>query len=509
MADPGKRKLSLGELLQNSGLNEDRNTISAEMIPNAFGHDVNSPHDSWNIKIMLNDLNEALKLALQSEKNDQVTTICNLALNLLNEQPELFIEEFGKPIEQGIFVGKNSAYVWMDHLYSAVLVAQDEKPVISILTVLFAVFKKNAEQFCRFLIAPVFENNAEVNNGLLLFTRILSHVSQLSYQYPSRYLIADFLHQCVESYPDIIGTGLYQEMTGGSFRGKSPLYMVVDALKEAAADDPVVVNEIRGIITELNQKHPDSLTNALGSISESGPYEGKSPLHTILTTLISSAYLRDKPLIAEQLTSMLQDLWEKNPEKLGALLTKPIARGKASGSNGVLMLVRTFTTMLDNQIEPVLLLSLLDNIISANPQGLAQALIQKAPDTRRAYNNVSALQQLLGFMPHQPSVRDLIEKLASSPSAWQLMCSLSQPLRASFVEVFSMAHKLSQAEVDQLVRLLPDGPINGSAGEHVSSVGDLLTRIKAGAYPNPFFTARVVVDERPAGENFKNSTINK
>ncbi|KTD57538.1 hypothetical protein [Legionella shakespearei] len=507
MSNVGKRK-NLLDLLQTDNSETGGGDPSVDIILKALDNDFAKSRESWNIKKMLNALNEALYVALKAEKNDQVTIVCDQTIKLLNTEPERFIEALGKPIEAGAFRGENSVYFWMDQLYSAVLVAQEEAPIVNILVVLRNIFKKAPEEFCRFLMSPVSENNAEVSNGLLLFTRILAHISQLAYKYPSRFLIADFFNECVMSSPHVIGLGLFGEMAGGSFKGKSPLYMVVDALKKAAVDDPFLVNLICDIIIDLKQKHHEPLLKTLGKISESGPYEGKCSLHTILTTLISSAYIKNKPEIADKLINMLQVLWERNTERMGALLTKPIETGEAVGQNGVLMLVRALTAMLDNQMDPALLVPFLDHLFSVHPDGLAQALIQKAPDTRRAYNNVSALQQLLYFMPHQTWVRALVENLASSSAASQLIGSLSEPQRTLFLEVFSAKHNLSQKEMALLLKLLPDEPVTGAAGEHDLNVGDLISRIRAGAYPNSFFSA-AVPDEPPIEKQHVTHLTNK
>lgn len=505
MANLGKAKKTFLESLSTDGSARSTERLSVDIILQAFDNDYNSPPASWNIKKMLIDLYNALKLALRAEKKDQVTSVCARVLKLLNSEPERFIEEFGEPIEEGVVQGKNGAYVWLDQLYSAVLVAQDDAPVTDILIVLLAIFKKVPEQFCRFLVSPVTENNAEISNGLLVLTQILSHVSQFSYKYPSRYLIADFWRECVTRSPETIGNGLYREMAEGSFKGKSPLYMVVGSIKNAAVDDPALVGLIGGVLIGLNDIHPESLIDTLGHLSESGPNKGKSSLHTVLTTLISSAYLSDKPEIADNLVNLLQALWNRNTEKAGILFTKPIEAGDAIGQNGVLMLVRALTTMFDNHMDPALLITLLDKIISVSPEGLAQALIQTAPDTRRTYDNVSALQQLINCMPYQPQVRTLVENMASSSTALQLMCSLPEPQRASFTEVLSQKHYLSPREADLLVKLIPNGTLTSGAGEDEPVLGDLLCRVKAGAYSSPFFSA--TADEPPSQSPLKANRI--
>lgn len=461
-------------------------TEEAELLLTQIINNMSLPPASWNVKSLMYCLNDLLYYAVSIEDNFLLDKVCSLTVELLQANPKHFLTEFGKPIEEGKFKGKNSAYFWLDQLYSAVFIAQNEHPVRDIHYVLISVLKKDGDKFSRFLMSPIEgEGSYAGTNGLLVLSRILSHVTQPSYRYVSRFLMADFLRDCFMSSPDVIGKGLCEEITNGSFKGKSSLYMLVDSLKNAAVDDPQIVDIICDIILNINQRNSVSLIETLGKINQSGPYKGKSSLHTILTTLVSSAYLKDNPEIAEHLVNMLLKLWntEKNQNRLGALLTRPIEN---NGQNGVMLLVRALTTMIDNHMDSALLVDLLEGVIEANPDELFQALTQEAEDTRRMYNKVSAVQQLIEAMPKHDRLQGIIKKLALSPAAPQLMCSLSEPARSIFIQVFTEVHALSKKEVNVLTQLLLNdrGKI-----EDYSDTSVFLSQIKAGACTESFFPA--------------------
>ncbi len=128
---------------------------------------------------------------------------------------------------------------------------------------------------------------------------------------------------------------MVQRISTGTFTGKSIIYVFACCLKEAARTNRDVVLLICELFRQISSTHHRELNRELGSFIEAGPYKGLSPLHIILHSLISAAYIDNNTTIVEAITSIIQAICQS--EKLSsiqALFGIPITDGLNKGKTG-------------------------------------------------------------------------------------------------------------------------------------------------------------------------------
>lgn len=286
----------------------------------------------------------------------------------------------------------------------------------------------------------------------------MANATSISDNQPTAELIAELLRSFVRKSPGIISTALTEEIMYSSFKGKSGIYVLIGAIKNAIGDNPKVVQILSRILIDVNKMCSAGLVDSLCKIHEVGPYKGEHTLHVLLTSLVSAAYIDQNSETLSALIDAVHQIWKSNfDDKVNLALTQTIHTGDHVDLNGIMMIVRALTAAIDHQLQIAPIIEFLNNFIKSDPADLGAAFTHQAPKSTISDYTLSPLQLLINALSNNKNsfletrLQNTISKLASSKSAVEMSFSLEGEPKLVFVKKVVNAHSLTQAEMTRLL----------------------------------------------------------
>lgn len=287
----------------------------------------------------------------------------------------------------------------------------------------------------------------------------MANVAEASENRHTAELIANLLRSFVKKSPLILSTSLTREIIHGSFKGKSGVYVLVGAIKNAVEYQPKLIQIVGDILIDVNNVLPKELSDALCKTHERGPYKGKNTLHIILVSLISAAYLNKNLEAVSVLMHIVHQVWKSNTDgKVTLALLHPIETGEHANINGVMMIVRAMRAAIDHQHQVALFTDFLIDFIQSDPKELGDAFTHHAPASTIGDYTVSPLVLLINTLQNvnnvtlKTSLRNVINKLADSKSAVEMLLSLTGDAKLIFIEELAQVYSLNHKQVTWLAQ---------------------------------------------------------
>ncbi|OGT47446.1 MAG: hypothetical protein A3E83_01745 [Gammaproteobacteria bacterium RIFCSPHIGHO2_12_FULL_41_20] len=323
-------------------------------------------------------LTYALHYSVSRMQTEVVEQIISIAYALAKKDPDAFCDLLSQPFQGGDFHGQSAFFVWMDELYSSVLDEKSHPNIVSLNFIFSYLLDHVASAVALALAKNHVEGSAAGKSGLLLIILTLLQAASIPYNQAVTQLMAELLLKCMTKAPNIINRALTQEIMQGPFGGKSIIYFLVSVLRELVRDkyNESAVNIVSNILLNVMQKGDrDSLARSLFGIVGEGPYAGCHPLHIVLMSLVSAAYVNNNDIVFKQVIMVLQQLYNIFSNEMLLALTKEITHGKHMGKNGAMMLIRAFIAGLDHKLDVTPLADGLSKLIDANPEALVYAFM--------------------------------------------------------------------------------------------------------------------------------------
>ncbi|WP_392536360.1 hypothetical protein [Legionella sp. 227] len=402
-------------------------------------------------------LTYALQCAVNTYDAEAAQQICSFFYQLEKDSNSLML--IFEQTLSGTFAGQTVAYAWMDNLFSATYDPRNTSVVIAINYIFSQLLAEKGDEFSDLVTKNIKEGSEKGKNAILVLARALANVAEVSESQPTAELIANLLRSFVKKSPLILSTSLTQEISYGSFKGKSGVYVLVGAIKNAVENQPKVTPMIGDILIDLNGILPKELSDALCKTHEQGPYKGKNALHIILLSLISAAYLNKNSEAVSVLMHVVHQVWKSNTDgKVTLSLLHPIETGEHADINGVMMLVRAMRAAIDHQHQVALFNDFLIDFIQSDPKKLGDAFTHHAPASTIGDYTVSPLVLLINTLQKVKNVtlktglRNVINKLADSKSAVAMLLSLTDDTKLIFIEELAQVYSLNHKQVTWLTQ---------------------------------------------------------
>ncbi len=290
-------------------------------------------------------LTYALHCAVEMMDANLATMTAGLMIKLTNMQSIDMHSLLEQKFVVGKFTGQNTMFAWMNELYSATFDIKTFPTIVAINQVFTHWFLlPNREKIASMLIEQVDEGLDKGKNALLLLAQALSSAVKDSSQQESAAIIVDLLTNCVKIIAccEKTSTALHQEVSRGSFAGKSVINVLVSLLKDAAKNNPLVVRVVCDILTTSSQNISlrDKQITALSKLVGIGESAGLNSLQILITALVSSAYIDHNDEIIKILATTLKKLVVANHEKVIPLFTAPISSGQYVSQTGISLLLQ-------------------------------------------------------------------------------------------------------------------------------------------------------------------------
>lgn len=403
-------------------------------------------------------LTYALQWATNLYDEKAVQQICALLYKLYDgENPEILVSILSQTLE-GAFEGQTVAYAWMDNLFTATFDSRGNSVVVAINYIFSQLLEKTGDEFS-FVIAKNMEKGSEKGkNAILVLTRALANATAIPDNQPTAELIAELLRSFVKKSPGIISAALTEEISYGSFKGKSSIYVLAGVVKNAVVDDSKVVQILSRVLMDVNKICPADLVDSLCKIHEIGPYKGKHALHIILISLVSAAYINKNSEVLSDLIDAVHQIWKSDAQgKVNSALMQTIHVGEHADLNGIMMIVRALTAAIDHQLQVEPIIEFLNDFIKSDPKELGSAFTHQAPKSTIGDYTLSPLLLLIDALSRSKSsllkteLHNIIHKLASSTSAIEMLFSLTGEPKLVFVKAVAKVHSLTQADVIRLL----------------------------------------------------------
>ncbi|AWN75201.1 hypothetical protein LEAN103870_11935 [Legionella anisa] len=403
-------------------------------------------------------LTYALQRALNLYNEKAAQQICALLYNLYDdENPDLLVSILSQTLD-GVFEGQTVAYAWMDNLFTATFDSKNNSAIVAINYIFSQLLEKTGDKLSSVIAKNIEEGSEKGKNAILVLVRALANATSISDNQPTAELIAELLRSFVRKSPGIISTALTEEIMYSSFKGKSGIYVLIGAIKNAIGDNPKVVQILSRILIDVNKMCSAGLVDSLCKIHEVGPYKGEHTLHVLLTSLVSAAYIDQNSETLSALIDAVHQIWKSNfDDKVNLALTQTIHTGDHVDLNGIMMIVRALTAAIDHQLQIAPIIEFLNNFIKSDPADLGAAFTHQAPKSTISDYTLSPLQLLINALSNNKNsfletrLQNTISKLASSKSAVEMSFSLEGEPKLVFVKKVVNAHSLTQAEMTRLL----------------------------------------------------------
>ncbi|MCW8408357.1 hypothetical protein OQJ13_05165 [Legionella sp. PATHC035] len=399
----------------------------------------------------------ALQCAVNTYDAEAAQQICTLFYQLSQDSSSLiliFEQTLG-----GKFAGQTVAYAWMDQLFSATYDPRNTSVVIAINYIFSQLLAQKGDGFSDVVTKNITEGSEKGKNAILVLARALANSAEASENQHTAELIANLLRSFVKKSPFILGISLTEEITHGSFKGKSGVYVLVGAIRQAVEYQPHLIPIVGDILIDVIDVVPNELSKALCKTHEQGPYKGKNTLHIILVSLVSAAYLNKNLESVSVLMHVVHKVWKSNTDgKVTSALLHSIETGEDANINGVMMIVRAMRAAIDHQHQVAPFTDFLIDFIQSDPNELGDAFTHHAPASNLRDYTVSPLVVLINTFQSvnnvtlKTSLRNVINKLADSKSALEMLLSLSGDAKLIFIEELAQVYSLNHKQVTWLAQ---------------------------------------------------------
>lgn len=410
-------------------------------------------------------LTYALQCATNMYDEKAAQQICALLYKLYDdENPEALVSILSQTLG-GAFEGQTVAYAWMDNLFTATFDSRNNSVLVAISYIFNQLLEKTGDELSSIMAKNVEEGSEKGKNAILVLVRALANATTISDNQPTAELIAELLRGFLKKSPGIISAALTEEITYGSFKGKSSIYVLVGVIKNAVIDNPKVVQILSRILIDVSKGCPAGLVDSLCKIHELGPYKGMHALHIILISLVSAAYIDKNSETLSNLIDVLSQIWESNSDgKINSALMQTIHTGEHADLNGIMMIVRALIAAIDHQLAIAPIIEFLNNFIKSDPKDLGSAFTHKAPKSTIGNYTLSPLLLLINTWSNnkdsflKTKLQNTIYKLASSKSAMEMSYSLDGEPKLFFIKKVASAHSLNKADVARLLSMASENP---------------------------------------------------
>ncbi|WP_133127796.1 hypothetical protein [Legionella nagasakiensis] len=327
-------------------------------------------------------LTYAFHSSVKTKDDALVRNISSVMFELAKKDVDTLLFLLGKKFEAGKFNGQTILFVWMNELYSSTFDARNSSNIIAINYILSYVLRHATSTFADALVQPVETGREQGKSPLILMLLSLLQTAQTSFNQPSTKHIATLLLSCMTKYPTEISNALVQPINKGPFVNKHGLYLLANTLRYSAKDNPETTKIICDVIKQMiGLVASDLLTNALLTTIDKGPQQGLLPLHLILRSLVSAAYVDRNEETTKIMVDLLEECFSKlDSEEINEALCASINSGDSTytGKNGVQMLVETLVAGLEHHQDMSSLMVLVSRLFNSNPQLMMQALIDQS-----------------------------------------------------------------------------------------------------------------------------------
>ncbi|CAM2979794.1 Uncharacterised protein [Legionella steigerwaltii] len=402
-------------------------------------------------------LTYALQCAVNTYDVGAAQQICSLLYQLDNdEDQDRLISIFEQPLG-GKFAGQTVAYAWMDNLFSATYDPRNTPAVIAINYIFSHLLEKKGDILSDVVTKNIEEGSEKGKNAILLLARAFANAAAVPGNQNTAELIAELLKAFIKKSPVALSMSLTQEIAYGSFKGKSGVYVLACAIKDAGENNSQLIKLISNILLDVNNILPKDLINALCKAHELGPHKGKNALHIILISLVSAAYINQNSEVVSDLIRIVHQVWKSNSnDQINLALSQTINTGEHANLNGIMMIVRALVAAIDHQLQIAPITDFLIDYIHTDPKELGSSFTHCAPvSTVRDYT-FSPLMLLINALKNakspdlQKKLRNVINALADSESAVEMLLSLSGDEKSIFIEELVKIYSLTEKQVNWL-----------------------------------------------------------
>ncbi|ETO93049.1 hypothetical protein [Legionella oakridgensis] len=327
-------------------------------------------------------LTYALYSSVKMRQESTVRDICSIVFKLAEKDIDTLSTLLEKNFEVGPFKGQALLFVWMNALYSSTFDARTYTNIVAINYIFAYVIEHTTLEFSSALTKAVEEGQEQGKSPFILMLLSLIQAAQTRFNHPATTHIAKFLLFCMGKSPEATSQVLIQPIAAGAFHNKHGLYLLANALKFSVKDNSETSQIICKVLGDMvHYVAADSLANALLAKIARGPQEGLVPLHIILRSLTSAAYVNDSNHeTIKAVIDMLEQFFNiiPLPTIIHALSEEIVSKDHTyGGKHGIRMLVEAFIAGMEHGHDMSALMALFSKLINSNPALLMNALTRE------------------------------------------------------------------------------------------------------------------------------------